>query len=160
MKILRVERLIDEGGFSSTEEWKTIESQITQAIKTIEWPPDSGSFTLYPESGKKRGQGNGVKPIKDACMLHLKSNQWTLEQKLTDIDTGAIDAAYQAEKGLFCVEWETGNVSLKTHTRPVNHLCDSFSTHTSTPRPMPLPNYPFQPSSVNTSHVTFVSAAQ
>jgi Restriction endonuclease BamHI len=111
MKILRVEKLIDEGSFSSTEEWKTIESQIIQAIKTIEWPPNSGSFTLYPESGKKRGQGNGVKPIKDACILHLKSNQWVPEQKLTEIDTGKIDAAYQAEKGLFCVEWETGNVS-------------------------------------------------
>src|SRR6266487_2155553 len=111
MKIVHVERLIDKGEFSATEEWQLIESHVIQAIKTIEWPPDSGSFTLYPESGKKRGEGNGVKPIKEACMLHLETLGWKLEQELTAIDTGKIDAAYRVRERLFCVEWETGNVS-------------------------------------------------
>ncbi len=69
MKIIQVERLIDAGGLSATKEWKTIEGQILQAIKTIRWPLDSDSFTLYDQPGKGRGEGNGVKPIKDACML-------------------------------------------------------------------------------------------
>jgi hypothetical protein len=61
MKIVQTERLIDVGGFSRTDEWKTIENQIHQAIKSIQWPSGSGSFTLYDQSGKKRGEGSGVK---------------------------------------------------------------------------------------------------
>jgi hypothetical protein len=114
MKIMRVERLIDAGGFSETKEWKTINDHITKAIKSIEWPQGSGSFTLYPQSGKKRGEGNGVKPIKDACMIHLQSLGWTLEQPF-DIATlktpGKIDACYQVGERCFAVEWETGNIS-------------------------------------------------
>src|SRR5712692_3011493 len=71
MKIIQTVLLIDVGGFSKTAQWKTIEKQIHAAIKSIQWPPQSGSFTLYPQSGKKRGEGNGVKPIKDACIVHL-----------------------------------------------------------------------------------------
>ena len=26
----------------------------------LDWPPGSGRFTIYPQSGKKRGEGNGV----------------------------------------------------------------------------------------------------
>ncbi|MDD4998442.1 MAG: hypothetical protein PHI99_09840, partial [Syntrophales bacterium] len=64
MKIVQTERLIDAGSFSKSEDWRRIEGQIYQAIKSIEWPPGCGSFTLRNESGKKRGQGSGVKPIK------------------------------------------------------------------------------------------------
>lgn len=114
MKIVRTERLIDVGGFSGTQEWKTIENHVTNAIKAVEWPPDSGSFTLFAQSGKGRGQGSGVKPIKDACMLHLKSLGWDLETR-TDIATlrkpGPMDASFQVGGRLFCVEWETGNIS-------------------------------------------------
>jgi hypothetical protein len=114
MKIVEVERLIDVGGFSSTEEWKTLETHIRQAIQRIEWPPGSGSFTLYDESGKERGQGSGVKPIKDLCMKHLKSLGWGLETPV-DIATlkqpGPMDATYPVGERLFCVEWETGNIS-------------------------------------------------
>ena len=38
MKIIRVERLIDAGTFSSSNDWKLIESHIYQAIKAMEWP--------------------------------------------------------------------------------------------------------------------------
>jgi len=98
---MQVERLIDEGTFSSTDVWEKIEEDILQAIRSIQWPEGSGSFTLYPQAGKKRGEGNGVVPIKKACMLHLESKGWVREQELSAIDTGDIDAAYTTEKGLY-----------------------------------------------------------
>ena len=123
MKIIRVERLIDAGEFSCTETWKTIEKHIIQAIEAIEWPPGSGSFTLYDQPGKARGEGSGVKPIKDACMAHLKSLGWNLEAPV-DIATlkqpGPMDATYRVENRLFCLEWETGNIS-SSH-RAVNKM--------------------------------------
>lgn len=114
MKIVRVERLIDAGGFSSSQEWKSIESQIVGAVQSIQWPPHTGAFTLRDEPGKKRGEGSGVKPIKDACMQHLSSLGWGLETCL-DIATlrrpGPIDATIPVGNRLFCMEWETGNIS-------------------------------------------------
>ena len=123
MKLIRVERLIDAGEFSGTETWKTIEKHIMDAIKAIEWPPGSGSFTLYDQPGKARGEGSGVKPIKDACMAHLKSLGWTIEASV-DIATlkhpGPMDATYPVGGRLFCAEWETGNIS-SSH-RAVNKM--------------------------------------
>jgi len=114
MKIVKVERLIDAGSFSESREWRNIRNQIGQAIQSIEWPPGSGSFTLYPQSGKKRGQGSGVKPIKNSCMKRLKALGWILEQPF-DIATlqkpGKMDACYPVGDRYFAVEWETGNVS-------------------------------------------------
>jgi len=114
MKIIHTEILIDAGNFSLSPEWKKIEEQIHEAIMTIEWPPGSGSFILYDESGKKRGKGNGVKPIKQAFMLKLQNMGWKLENKL-DIATvkkpGPMDATCTVKDRLFCLEWETGNIS-------------------------------------------------
>jgi hypothetical protein len=123
VKIVGVERLIDAGGFSHTETWKMIENHIMKAIEAIEWPPGSGSFTLYDQPGKGRGKGNGVKPIKAACMDHLKSLGWTLEARV-NIATlkrpGPMDATHPVGSRLFCVEWETGNIS-SSH-RAVNKM--------------------------------------
>ncbi len=123
MKILRVERLIDAGPFSNSTEWEQIQAHIFQAIKSIEWPPGSGSFTLYDEPGKARGKGSGVKPIKSACMRHLESLGWSLETHV-DIATlkqpGPIDATFRVGRRLFAVEWETGNIS-SSH-RAVNKI--------------------------------------
>jgi hypothetical protein len=114
LKIIQFERLIDTNGFSKSKEWKLLEQHLIQAIQKIEWPIGSGAFTLYDEPGKSRGQGNGVKPIKEACMKHLSQLGWNLETKI-DIATlkkpGPIDATYQIGSKLFCVEWETGNIS-------------------------------------------------
>jgi hypothetical protein len=114
MKIVQLEHLIDTNGFSQSNQWKLLQQQLIHAIQKIEWPVGSGSFTLYDESGKSRGQGNGVKPIKEACMKHLAQLGWNLETKI-DIATlkkpGPIDATYQVGSKLFCVEWETGNIS-------------------------------------------------
>lgn len=106
MKIIHIERLIDEGRISSTSEWRQVEQDIRNAIATIEWPPNSGSFTLYP--GRHE---NGVVPIKEACMIHLVSQQWRREYVLSEIGVGKIDAVLRTEQGLFGFEWETGNIS-------------------------------------------------
>ena len=123
MKIVKTEHLIDAGTFSQSHDWKEIESHISQAIKSTEWPLGSGSFTIRRESGKKRGQGSGVKPIKQAFMQRLKSLGWHLETKV-DIATvsrpGPMDATYMVNNRLFCVEWETGNIS-SSH-RSVNKM--------------------------------------
>ena len=108
MKIIQVERLIDDGRFSTTAEWKTIERHVTEAIKAVQWPPGSGSFTLYDQPGKARGQGSGVKPIKDACMLHLQSLGWSPETSVPIAVAkrpGKMDATYPVGNRLFCVEW-------------------------------------------------------
>lgn len=114
MKVVRTERLIDAGGFSRSEQWREIEDHIKAAVSSIQWPPGSGSFTLYDESGKKPGEGSGVKPIKEACMQTLRSLGWRLETPV-DIATvkkpGPMDATYAVGGRLFCVEWETGNIS-------------------------------------------------
>jgi len=124
MKIIKRERLIDAGDFSSSKEWKIIDDHIRKAIQSIEWPVGSASFTLFDEPGKGRGKGSGVKPIKDACMHRLKSLGWKLETAV-DIATvktpGPIDATFQVSDRLFCLEWETGNIS-SSH-RAINKMC-------------------------------------
>ena len=114
MKIISLEPLIDAGNFRETDDWRTVEEHIRQSIKAIEWPPGSGAFTLHDQPGKKRGEGNGVKPIKASFMAKLQSFGWKLETPV-DIATlkrpGAMDATYQVKDQLFCVEWETGNIS-------------------------------------------------
>lgn len=114
MKIIKIEKIIDSGNFSQSELWKTLQAHIIQSIKTIEWPPGSGTFTLHDQPGKKRGQGSGVKPIKEACMIKLQSLGWRLETPVriaADRRPGPMDATYPVEDRLFCVEWETGNIS-------------------------------------------------
>jgi len=114
MKIVNLEYVINVGTFGKSPDWERIRGQIFEGIKQIQWPPGSGAFALLEQSGKKRGQGSGVKPIKEACMLHLKSVGWELETKV-DIATlkspGPIDATCRVGEKLFCLEWETGNIS-------------------------------------------------
>ena len=114
MRIVRTEILIRKGSFPNSQAWIRTLSEIESAIRSVEWPPGSGSFTLHDESGKKRGRGNGVTPIKLNCMARLKSLGWDLEAKL-DIATlkkpGPIDATKRLGEKYFCVEWETGNIS-------------------------------------------------
>ncbi|MCD6298737.1 MAG: restriction endonuclease [Deltaproteobacteria bacterium] len=125
MKFMKMEVLIDKGDFSKSDEWKTIYDQIQQAIAAIEWPPGSSSFTIHKQSGKKRGQGSGVKPIKDACMAKLQRFGWDLETKLdiaTVVRPGPIDATcyVKSKAKYFAFEWETGNIS-SSH-RAVNKM--------------------------------------
>ena len=114
MKIVKRERLLDAGQLSSTTEWAAATKEIDEAIRSVEWPPGSGSFTLYDEPGKKRGQGNGVTPIKSECMRRLKAFGWELEKPLdmaTVKQPGRSDAARELFGKYVVLEWETGNIS-------------------------------------------------
>ena len=115
MKFIRETLLLDKGNITATDEWRTIQQEIREAIAAISWPPGSTGFTINPIRKK-----NGVKPIKDACMLLLNSKfSWTLEapifpRGLRDSEQrspGKVDAARSTGFGTFVVEWETGNIS-------------------------------------------------
>lgn len=124
MKIVETVVLLSRGEFAQSAQWAAIRETIHSAITQAEWPVGSGSFTIYPESGKKSGQGNGVVPIKAKPMKVLKDAGWTLEypwevatktgvtgKRSKGTRPGDIDAAKQFDDGLVVVEWETGNVS-------------------------------------------------
>lgn len=123
MKFVKLEILIDEGAFAKSKEWDMIFDNIKESIKAIGWPQGASTFTIHKQSGKKRGEGSGVKPIKDAFMAKLQTYGWDLETKV-DIATvkipGPLDATCRVGKKLFAVEWETGNIS-SSH-RAVNKM--------------------------------------
>jgi hypothetical protein len=113
MKIVREETLILKGRYTMSKAWRTTRSTLYQAIRNVDWPRGSGKFTIYPESGKKRGAGNGVTPIKLGLMEELQSQGWKLEQPL-DLAIlhrpGRMDAVLPTKYGPVCLEWETGNI--------------------------------------------------
>jgi hypothetical protein len=123
LKIERVVTLVSKGDFPEGKDWIASRQQLHTAIKAIDHPAGTGKFCIYPESGKKRGEGNGVVPIKAGLMLQLQQMGWKLEQNI-DIATlrkpGPIDAVLETAHGLFAVEWETGNIS-SSH-RSVNKM--------------------------------------
>ena len=114
MKILRVATLIACGGFVRSAEWRKAREDLHLAIRAVVWPTGSDRFTIYPQSGKKRGEGNGVKPIKEGLMLQLEGLGWGLEVPL-EISSlkrpGKLDAVLHTLQGPIAVEWETGNIS-------------------------------------------------
>lgn len=118
MKIVQEVSLISHGSFEESEEWAVIQNEIRSAIDLIVWPPGASNFTINPTP-----HGNGVKPIKNACMAALKENfGWQLETKITYAtrSPGRIDATKTLDEHLFALEWETGNI-LSSH-RAVNKL--------------------------------------
>ena len=137
MQIVHVETLISRGPFAESAKWSAIREQIHTAVRGAEWPPGSGSFTIYPQSGKKRGEGNGVTPIKDftiheltgdkprfSQLGHTPSDEWVAEYPWPvgeRVRPGNMDAAYVWPDGVVCLEWETGNIS-SSH-RSMNKMC-------------------------------------
>ena len=114
MKIVHVETLIRYGDFAESAKWKAVRNGLHESIRSVDWPRGSGRFTIYPESGKKRGEGNGVKPIKSKLMEDLVAQGWKLEEPLdlaTVIKPGKLDAVLYTEHGPIALEWETGNIS-------------------------------------------------
>lgn len=114
MRILRVETLVACGPFSKSSEWRQTREALHRAIRRVVWPIGSEKFTIYPQSERKRGEGNGVKPIKNGLMLQLKDLGWDLEVPL-EISSphrpGKLDAVFHTLHGPVAVEWETGNIS-------------------------------------------------
>ncbi len=89
--------------------------EVSAAIKATDWPHGSGKFTIYPESGKKTGKGNGVKPIKLPCIEALRKSGWVIEDLpnigSSVLGTGDLDALKITNDGFIAFEWETGNIS-------------------------------------------------
>ena len=71
MKIVHTHTLIETGTFAKSAEWAALREEVHEAIEAAEWPVGSGSFTIRPQSGKKRGEGNGVTPLKTKTMQVL-----------------------------------------------------------------------------------------
>lgn len=70
--------MISKGSFEESQEWAVIQNEICIAINLIVWPPGASNFTINPMP-----HGNGVKPIKEACVTALKDNfGWQLETRL------------------------------------------------------------------------------
>jgi hypothetical protein len=124
MIITETEDLLNSELFNTSEVLIEAWSEVQNAIINTDWPHGSGSFTIFPESGKRTGEGNGVKPIKIPCMNALQSFGWSVE-RLPDIGstvlgTGDLDALKTTSEGFIAFEWETGNVS-SSH-RAINKL--------------------------------------
>lgn len=114
MKLVKIEVLVDAGGFSASPDWATIKDHIIKSIQAVDWPRGSGSFTLYDEPGKERRKGSGVTPIKEIFVQNLKRLGWDLETPVNIAvlkRPGPVDATYPVRNKLFAVEWETGNIS-------------------------------------------------
>ncbi len=114
VKIVQEVKLLSCGKFATSKEWQKARKKLHSAIKKVEWPTGSGTFTIYPESGKKRGQGNGVTPIKSGLMLDLEKQGYRLEAVATlggNRRFGKFDAVFDTSYGPAVVEWETGNIS-------------------------------------------------
>ena len=114
MRFVDLMLLINRGEFSKSKAWNRIVSDLRESIEDIEWPPGSGKFILYDDTGRGRGEGNGVVPIKRMFQANLEKRGWELEKKI-DITTykspGKIDAVLEVNGKYFAVEWETGNIS-------------------------------------------------
>lgn len=125
MIIVHREDILRKGTFCDSPELRQIEEDIATGISKISWPDTSGGFYLDPNSrGKGRGEGNGVKPIKEAFIWYLTHAEWLDERIVRSSDvagTGPLDAVKETSQGLFAVEWETGNIS-SSH-RAMNKIC-------------------------------------
>lgn len=118
MKLVDTVVLIAAGSLAKSAEWRTIRAEIAGAISVVVWPPNSKKFILHESKGRGRGQGNGVKPIKEACMLALKDAGWNIDERK---NWHRLDATRKLKNGLlFGLEWETGNIS-SSH-RSINRI--------------------------------------
>lgn len=115
MKLLKFHDILNPGLFIQSEALKQAWDDVQQAVALTDWPHGSGIFTIYPESGKKSGQGNGVKLIKVPCIRALHERGWQVEQLpsigSSVLRTGDLDALKATAEGYVAFEWETGNIS-------------------------------------------------
>lgn len=93
-------------------------AEAREAISRVVWPPGASRFTIYPQSGKRRGEENGVLPIRTAFIVELVRHGWRSEVTfpLATALGGATFGPMDATRSFtgappFCLEWETGNIS-------------------------------------------------
>jgi hypothetical protein len=114
VKIVHVETILSCGRYAKSRHWAETRNAIHEAVRRCAWPPGSKKFTIHPQSGKKRGEGNGVVPIKNEFIKHLRKLEWTIEGAAKNHlgqNLGDFDAVLVGPKGPIVVEWETGNIS-------------------------------------------------
>jgi hypothetical protein len=112
---MRIVQRVDLGQRVANKDWQTSLSEVETAISRVVWPPGSTHFTIHPESGKARGEGNGVKPIHHAFLEAVALDGWQVAGNLHKLD-----AVKHLESGYVGLEWETGNIS-SSH-RALNRL--------------------------------------
>lgn len=115
MRLLEHHDILNPELFKQSAALQVAWGDVREAIARTDWPHGSGSFTIYPECGKKSGKGNGVKLIKVPCMRVLRERGWQVE-RLPDVGssvlrTGDLDALKTTPEGFVAFEWETGNIS-------------------------------------------------
>lgn len=118
MKLAKIEYLMNAGSFFESSEWRVVLNDLRKSIASVVWPPNSSSFILNPSTGRGRGEGNGVKPIKEACMFTLGKLGWNTDERKNPLRLDAVKLL--RERRRFGVEWETGNIS-SSH-RAMNRL--------------------------------------
>ena len=109
MQIKRTVDLVAVLGNRQMRHINPLFEEIDEAIKAVDWPPGSGTFTINPIR-----TGNGVKPIKISCMQKLSDLGWNVEYRLSIVGLrpGPIDAVKFLPNGeMMALEWETGNIS-------------------------------------------------
>ena len=115
MKVVERQDIIAKGDFPTSAVWEMACAAVEKAVRATDWPHGSGKFTIYPESGKRRREGNGVLPIKTPCLSMLRKLGWDTENlpevKGGVLRTGDLDALLKTELGYIGFEWETGNIS-------------------------------------------------
>ena len=117
MRLVKWETIVNKPNAAFQKVRARLFKDIKMAIDTVVWPPGAATFTIHAQSGKKRGQGNGVKPIKDAFVKLLEIRGWIPERDYPKVDPslrppGPFDAFFTLPSILpFVAEWETGNVS-------------------------------------------------
>lgn len=120
LRLATIELLLDrdfDGRWAEGK--KRVLRDIKQAILAVRWPPGSEGFTIHEQSGKRRGEGSGVRPIKEAFVSYLVSRNWHRERAFPKREgdvrrPGAFDAWFDLGASghkPFVVEWETGNIS-------------------------------------------------
>jgi Restriction endonuclease BamHI len=117
VRLIKWETIIDKPNAAFAKVRERLFSDIKMAIEAVVWPSGASTFTIHAQSGKKRGEGNGVKPIKEAFVTLLKVRGWIPENDYPNVDPrwrppGPFDAFFTIPSILpFVAEWETGNVS-------------------------------------------------
>jgi restriction endonuclease BamHI len=115
MKIVQIVTLAQSGPFVESETWQRIQGDLLVGIKAVVWPKGSKRFTIRPQSGKKRGEGNGVTPIKEGLIKRLVRKGWDKEVSVdlgVTPNPGKFDAVLKsADHKPVVFEWETGNIS-------------------------------------------------
>ncbi|MBC7570464.1 MAG: restriction endonuclease [Spirosoma sp.] len=109
MRIVEEKFFIREGTFSKSATFEDVLQDIRDGISSITYPAGSQGFSVNPVKN-----GNGVKPIKENLIAHLRQRGWRHESRFKIIDginAGPIDSVISTEHGEFAIEWETGNIS-------------------------------------------------